>query len=118
MAAAAQEFGLHYLGIADHSRSSIQAHGLDEARLRVQIATIRKLNKKFDGFRFSPALNATFFEMVHSIFRDEVLADLDFAVAPCIRFSIWRSGNDEAHHPRHGKSVYYHARHTRPAGCC
>ena len=30
MAAAAQELGLQYLGIADHSRSSFQAHGLDE----------------------------------------------------------------------------------------
>ena len=37
MAAAAQELGLQYLGIADHSRSSIQAHGLDAARLRAQV---------------------------------------------------------------------------------
>src|SRR4029078_9984113 len=29
MAAAAQELGLQYLGIADHSRSQIQARGLD-----------------------------------------------------------------------------------------
>ncbi|MEP6810845.1 MAG: helix-hairpin-helix domain-containing protein, partial [Chthoniobacterales bacterium] len=43
MANAARELGLQYLGIADHSRSSIQAHGLDEARLRVQMATIRRL---------------------------------------------------------------------------
>src|ERR1044072_7017655 len=34
MAAAAQDLGLEYLGIADHSRSSTQAHGLDEAKLR------------------------------------------------------------------------------------
>src|SRR5881296_2754739 len=51
MAAAAQELGLEYLGIADHSRSSIQAHGIDETKLRSQIATIRKLNKNFRGFR-------------------------------------------------------------------
>ena len=43
-----QELGLQYLGIADHSRSSIQAHGLDEARLRVQIAMIRRLNETFN----------------------------------------------------------------------
>ena len=41
MAIAAEELGLQYLGIADHSRSSIQARGLDEARLRTQIAAIR-----------------------------------------------------------------------------
>src|SRR5207249_1364525 len=46
---AAQTLGLEYLGIADHSRSSIQAHGLDEAKLRAQITAIRRLNKKFDG---------------------------------------------------------------------
>src|SRR5881296_3576893 len=51
MAEAAQALGLEYLGIADHSRSSIQAHGIDETKLRSQIATIRKLNKNFRGFR-------------------------------------------------------------------
>src|SRR5215211_5970983 len=52
MAGAAQELGLEYLGIADHSRSSTQAHGLDEAKLRFQIASIRTLNKKLlHGFR-------------------------------------------------------------------
>src|SRR5205814_1808321 len=51
MADAAQALGLEYLGIADHSRSSIQAHGIDETALRAQIATIRKLNKKLHGFR-------------------------------------------------------------------
>src|SRR5438309_3891635 len=51
MAEAAQELGLEYLGIADHSRSSIQAHGLDEAKLRFQIARIRALNSKLRRFR-------------------------------------------------------------------
>ena len=51
MAVAAQELGLEYLGIAEHSKSSIQAHGIDAAKLRSQIAAIRKLNKKLDGFR-------------------------------------------------------------------
>src|SRR5205807_6691222 len=51
MAASAQELGLQYLGIADHSRSSIQAHGLDAARLRVQVARIRKLNQEYENFR-------------------------------------------------------------------
>src|SRR6184192_1150640 len=51
MAVAAQELGLEYLGIAEHSKSSIQAHGIDALKLRSQIAAIRKLNKKLDGFR-------------------------------------------------------------------
>src|SRR5205085_331698 len=51
MAAAAQELGLHYLGIAEHSRSTVQGHGLDETKLGAQTARIRELNKNFDGFR-------------------------------------------------------------------
>jgi len=55
MTAAAQALGLDYLGIADHSKSSFQARGLDEARLEEQVAAIRKLNdsKKFKTHVFS-----------------------------------------------------------------
>ena len=45
MAAAAQALGWEYLGIADHSKASFQANGLDEARLRRQIAEINALNR-------------------------------------------------------------------------
>jgi DNA polymerase (family 10) len=44
MAAAAAALGWDYLGIADHSKSSVQARGLDEIRLAAQVATIRELN--------------------------------------------------------------------------
>jgi DNA polymerase (family X) len=44
MTAAAQALGFEYLGIADHSKSSFQARGLDEARLADQVAAIRRLN--------------------------------------------------------------------------
>jgi DNA polymerase (family 10) len=49
MVAAAQELGLEYIGIADHSRSSVQAHGLDAARLNVQRAQIRELNERLSN---------------------------------------------------------------------
>lgn len=45
MVAAAQAFGWEYLGIADHSRASFQANGLNEARLRAQVAEIAALNQ-------------------------------------------------------------------------
>jgi DNA polymerase (family 10) len=45
MVAAAQAHGWEYLGIADHSKASFQANGLDEARLRQQIAAIAALNR-------------------------------------------------------------------------
>ncbi len=44
MAAAAEALGWDYLGIADHSKSSVQARGLDETRLAAQVAVIRSLN--------------------------------------------------------------------------
>ena len=44
MAAAARALGWDYLGIADHSKASFQAHGLDEGRLAAQVAAIRALN--------------------------------------------------------------------------
>jgi DNA polymerase (family X) len=44
MVAAAQALGWEYLGIADHSKSSVQAKGLTEERLVAQIAEIRSLN--------------------------------------------------------------------------
>jgi DNA polymerase (family 10) len=81
MAEAAQELGLEYLGIADHSRSSIQAHGLDETKLRAQMAAIRKLNKKFDGFRVFAGVECDILRDGSLDFPDEVLADLDYAVA-------------------------------------
>jgi DNA polymerase (family 10) len=44
MTAAAQALGLEYLGIADHSKSSVQARGLTAERLAAQVAEIAKLN--------------------------------------------------------------------------
>jgi len=81
MADAAQELGLQYLGIADHSRSSVQAHGLDLDRLRNQMAAIKKLNAKFDGFRIFAGIECDILRDGTLDFEDEVLAQLDFVVA-------------------------------------
>src|ERR1700736_195778 len=80
MAAAAQELGLEYLGIAEHSKSSIQAHGIDAAKLRAQVAAIRKLNKKFDGFRLFAGIECDILRDGSLDFDDEILAELDFVV--------------------------------------
>src|SRR5437588_381150 len=81
MASAAQELGLEYLGIAEHSKSSIQAHGIDAAKLRSQIAAIRKMNRKFDGFRLFAGVECDILRDGKLDFDDEILAALDFAVA-------------------------------------
>jgi DNA polymerase (family X) len=80
MAEAAQALGLEYLGIADHSRSSIQAHGIDEAQLRAQVAAIRELNKKFDGFRLFAGVECDILRDGSLDFPDEVLSRLDYVV--------------------------------------
>jgi DNA polymerase (family X) len=80
MAEAAQALGLEYLGIADHSRSSIQAHGIDEAQLRTQVAAIRELNKKFNGFRLFAGVECDILRDGSLDFPDEVLSQLDYVV--------------------------------------
>jgi DNA polymerase (family 10) len=81
MAQAAQALGLEYLGIAEHSRSSIQARGLDEAKLRAQVAAIRTLNKKFDGFRLFAGVECDILRDGSLDFEDKVLSELDYVVA-------------------------------------
>lgn len=44
MTQAAQDLGWEYLGLADHSKASFQANGLDEARVEEQIEKISSLN--------------------------------------------------------------------------
>jgi DNA polymerase (family X) len=80
MAEAAEALGLEYLGVADHSRSSIQAHGIDDAQLRTQVAAIRELNKKFDGFRLFAGVECDILRDGSLDFPDDVLSQLDFVV--------------------------------------
>lgn len=48
MTEAAQRLGWQYWGVADHSKASFQANGLDEARLEAQIEKVKKLNDSGD----------------------------------------------------------------------
>ncbi len=81
MAAAAQELGLEYLGIADHSKASFQANGLDAARLKKQIAEIKALNKDLDGFRLFAGTECDILKDGSLDFGDAVLEQLDYVVA-------------------------------------
>ncbi len=55
MTQAAQNLGWDYLGLADHSKASFQANGLDEVRVEAQIEKIRAVNEsgKFSCHVFS-----------------------------------------------------------------
>jgi DNA polymerase (family 10) len=81
MVAAAQELGFEYIGIADHSRSSVQAHGLDAARLKVQRAQIRKLQSTLPEIRVFSGIECDILRDGSLDFDDEILAELDFVVA-------------------------------------
>ena len=81
MAKAAHELGLQYLGIAEHSKSSMQAHGIDAAKLREQVVAIRKLNKKFDGFRVFAGVECDILRDGSLDFDDDILSELDFVIA-------------------------------------
>lgn len=81
MASAARDLGLEYLGIADHSKSSVQAHGLDESRLREQIAQIRALNATFDDFRLFAGTECDIRKDGSLDFDDDILSELDYVVA-------------------------------------
>lgn len=81
MAAAAQELGLQYLGIADHSKSSFQANGLDETRLLAQVAEIRAFNATQQGFQILAGSEVDILKDGTLDFSDDILARLDYCVA-------------------------------------
>ncbi len=81
MAAAAQDLGLEYLGIADHSKASFQAHGLNADQLEQQRGEIATLNKTFEGFRLFAGVECDVLKDGTLDFPDDVLAPLDYVVA-------------------------------------
>jgi DNA polymerase (family 10) len=81
MVAAAKELGLEYLGIADHSKASFQASGLDEKRLAAQVARIAELNAADKDFRIFAGTECDILKDGSLDFADEVLATLDYVVA-------------------------------------
>ncbi|MDR1011347.1 MAG: DNA polymerase/3'-5' exonuclease PolX [Opitutaceae bacterium] len=82
MVAAAQALGWDYIGIADHSKASVQARGLDESRLADQIACIRKINtmKRFTTHVFA-GTECDILTDGALDFDDGTLARLDYVVA-------------------------------------
>lgn len=94
IAAHAQELGLEYWAITDHSKSSVQANGLDAARLRRQIQEIKELNQRLadTGSTFR-LLTGTEVDILRDRldFDDDLLAELDVVIA-----SLHVAANNEA----------------------
>jgi DNA polymerase (family X) len=82
MALAAQERGLHYLGIADHSRSAAYAGGLSIERVRAQWQEIDQLNATFgDSFRIFKGTECDILADGSLDYPDDLLAGFDYVVA-------------------------------------
>jgi DNA polymerase (family 10) len=76
--------GLAYWAITDHSKSSVQANGLDAKRLREQILEIKKVNEKFAarGGDFRLLAGSEVDILKNGLdFDDELLSELDVVVA-------------------------------------
>ena len=88
------ELGCEYWAITDHSRSSFQANGLDEKRVKAQIIEIEAVNKKLEdqgySFRLLSGIEVDILKN-RLDFEDELLARLDVVVA-----SLHVAGSNEA----------------------
>jgi len=82
MTAAAENLGWDYLGIADHSKASFQANGLNEERLLKQVAQIKELNAsgRFSTHVFAGS-EVDILTDGKLDFSDEIMAQLDYVVA-------------------------------------
>lgn len=94
IAAHAQELGLEYWAITDHSKSSFQANGLDATRLRQQIKEIKTVNAKLadsgSDFRLLSGIEVDVLRDGLD-FDDDLLAELDVVIA-----SLHVPANNEA----------------------
>ncbi len=79
------ELGLSYWGVTDHSKSSVQANGLDAARLRSQLREVRAVNDalKAEGtdFRLLTGAEVDILKDGQLDLPDDVLAELDVVIA-------------------------------------
>ncbi len=81
MAAAAQERGLKYICITDHSKRVSMANGLDPVRLRKQWKEIDRFNRELDDFVVLKGIECDILEKGGMDLPDDVLAEADWVVA-------------------------------------
>jgi len=81
MVAAAQERGLKYIAITDHSPRVTMANGMNADRLRRQWEQIDKLNAKLKGFTVLKGVEVDILERGGLDLPDDCLAEADWVVA-------------------------------------
>lgn len=77
MVAAAKRIGLEYIAITDHTRDLSMMGGSDEAKLREQMAYIRRLRTKTSGIRILCGAEVNIRKDGSLDVDDEVLSELD-----------------------------------------
>ena len=92
MARAAQEQGLEYLGITEHSKRLTMVHGIDSRRLLQQMDQIDGLNERLKGFLVLKGIEVDILEDGGLDLPDDVLGRLDLVVgAVHSRFHLTRA---------------------------
>ena len=88
------DLGLEYWAITDHSKASVQANGLDAARLREQMAEIKRINAQFaregKDFRLLAGVEVDIVKNGLDL-DDDILSELEVVVA-----SLHQPSNNEA----------------------
>src|SRR5690606_24665793 len=81
MVEAAQERGLEYIAITDHSKRVSMANGLDGKRLLKQWGQIDRVNAKLKGFRVLKGVEVDILEKGGLDIADDVLQHADWVMA-------------------------------------
>jgi len=81
MIAACRDRGYAYVAFCDHSKSQVQAHGLDERRLAEHAAAIRAAAKACDDIVVLAGIEVDIFKDGTLDFEADVLAELDWVTA-------------------------------------
>lgn len=89
MAEAARHHELSYIAVTDHSQRLQAINGLNERRLREQMAEIDRLNQEFQDFRVLKGIEVDILEDGRLDLPDSVLQDLDLVIGSIhYRFSM------------------------------
>ncbi|MCD5390676.1 DNA polymerase/3'-5' exonuclease PolX [candidate division NPL-UPA2 bacterium] len=81
LAEAARKLKYQYIAICDHSKSLGVAGGLSEEDLKRQIAEVRKVNEKLNGFRVLAGSEVDIRSDGRLDFEDDILKELDIVIA-------------------------------------
>ncbi len=78
---ACRERGFNYLGISDHSRTAVYAHGLKDSAVQAQWEEIDALNEEIQGFQIFKGIESEILGDGSLDYPEEILQGFDFVIA-------------------------------------